>query len=132
MRIKQLSRFSFIAAMLVILCMSFTQAGGWRKLGEKTVNYKLDHDIINVSLRDGKFRQLRFVVKHGGLNMHKCTVHFENGGTQDIDLRHTFTKGSASRIVDLNGNDRFIEKISFWYDSKDFSNNKAVLSVFGK
>ena len=104
----------------------------WQKLGEKVVDYGIDHDVINVTYRDGYFSKLRFAAKGGAINMHRCVVHFENGRTQEIDLRHDFVKGSRSRVVDLSGNRRLIEKITFWYDTKNFSRNKATLSVWGR
>jgi len=132
MHLKSIIGSVLTLVVLAFTVMSFTNFRGWQKLGEKKVDYRMDHDVMNVTLRDGTFKQLRFAVKQGSLNMYKCVVHFENGGSQEIDLRHTFTRRSASRVVDLNGNKRFIEKISFWYDTKNFSNNKAVLHVYGK
>ena len=37
-------------------------------------------------------------------------LHFENG-KEEIDLRHNFSKNSATRIIDLPGNRRFIDRI---------------------
>lgn len=131
--------FSIFAVLAIVLiaCSSGKRVSSssperWQKLGEKRVNYRIDHDVLNVTRRDGTFKQLRFVVKSGSLNMRRCVIHFENGGMQEVDLRYTFSKGSASRIIDLNGNRRLIEKISFWYDTKNFSHNKAILVVWGK
>lgn len=104
----------------------------WQPIGERQVNYKIDHDVLNVTYRDGTFRQLRFGVRGGSINVYRCVIHFENGESQEIDLRSTFRKGSKSRIVDLSGNRRLIDKISFWYDTKDFSANKAVVVVWGR
>ena len=121
---------AFILGMAAItLSFSFN---GWRNLGTKTVNYRLDKDVLDVQLRDGTFQQLKFVVRGGALNMHKVVVHFENGGQQEIELRHNFAPRSSSRIVDLKGNNRLIEKISFWYDTVNSSNRKAKLTVLGK
>jgi len=132
MRNQSFFRFAALLILVAVTALSFTTQPGWRKLGSRQVNYSLDHDVIDVSIRDGRFQQLQFVVTWGSLNMHKCTVFFENGGSQDIGLRHNFNRRSASRIIDLKGNQRFIEKISFWYDSKNASRSKAVLTVFGK
>ena len=118
--------------LFTIACFSFKAPGGWEKLGEKKVDYKIDRDVINVSYRDGTFKKLRFVVTKGSLNMHNCVVHFANGEEQDINLKHDFTRGSLSREIDLQGNNRFIDKITFWYDTKGYSNNKAELAVWGK
>ncbi|MCA0334234.1 MAG: DUF2541 family protein [Bacteroidetes bacterium] len=122
---------SIIVLIFAIGTMSFTNSG-WRNLGTKTVNYRLDKDVMDVQLRDGVFNQLKLVVRGGTLNMHKITVYFENGGQQDIEVRQVFQRKSSSRIIDLKGNNRFIEKIVFWYDSVNLSKQKAQLSVLGR
>lgn len=103
----------------------------WEMLGEKRVNYRLDRDVINVSNHD-VYKQIRISVNGGALNMYRATIYFENGGTQEVDLRNNFHRGSSSRVIDLNGNRRRIDKIIFWYDTKNQSRRKAVLTVWGK
>jgi hypothetical protein len=137
MRTKSFFSIFTVLAIVLIACSSgkrvpSSSSERWQKLGEKRVDYRIDHDILNVTRRDGIFKQLRFVVKSGSLNMHKCVIHFENGGMQEVDFRHSFSKGSSSRIIDLRGNRRLIENISFWYDTKNFSNSKAIVVVWGK
>lgn len=63
--------------------------------------------------------------------MHRCIVHFENGSKEEIDLRHNFSKNSATRIIDLPGNRRFIDRIVFVYDSKNNQTRKSKVLVFG-
>jgi len=129
------SKFSILVCSLLLgiaaVTLSFN-ANGWRNLGTKTVNYRLDKDVLDVQLRDGSFQQLKFVVRGGSLNMHKVVVHFENGGQQEIELRQKFNQGSSSRVIDLKGNNRLIEKITFWYDTQNSSHRKAKLTVFGR
>lgn len=104
----------------------------WVQLGTRKVNYGLDHDVIPVTYREGYFEAIKIVVRGGALNMHKCTVYFENGGQQEVELRHNFTKGSDSRVVDLKGNKRLIEKIELWYDTKNIADRKAVVVIWGR
>lgn len=103
----------------------------WVTLGTSKVDYRIDHDVIRVNSRDA-FSQLKFGVQGGALNMHRATIHFENGGTQEVNLRDNFRRGSASRVIDLQGNRRRIDRISVWYDTKNNSRRKAVLIVLGK
>ena len=63
----------------------------WVFLGSKTVDFGLDRDVIQVGYRDGSFKKIKIVVRGGGLNMHRCIVHFENGSKEEIDLRHNFS-----------------------------------------
>ena len=129
------SKFSILVCSLLLgiaaVSMSFN-ANGWRNLGSKTVNYRLDKDVLDVQLRDGTFQQLKFLVRAGALNMYKVIVHFENGGQQEIELRQNFGPRSSSRVIDLKGNNRIIEKITFWYDTVNSSNRKAKLTVLGR
>ena len=128
----KLKNFAIILLIAVSATISSTaQQGTWEHLGSRTVDYGLDKDVIPVTWRDGAFDAIKFEVKGGALNMHKVIVHFENGGTQEVNTVHTFTKGSWSRTIDLVGNNRLIEKIVFWYDTKNFSRKKAVITVFG-
>ena len=133
------SLFSLLAVFILVLtaCSSSKKTPAyssekWQKIGEKRVNYTIDHDVLNVTYRDGTFKQLRFGARGGSINVYRCVIHFENGESQEIDLRNTFRKGSKSRIVDLDGSRRLIDKISFWYDTKDYSANKAVVVIWGK
>ena len=103
----------------------------WVFLGSKTVDFGLDRDVIQVGYRDGSFKKIKIVVRGGGLNMHRCIVHFENGSKEEIDLRHNFAKNSSTRIIDLPGNRRFIDRIVFVYDSKNNQTRKSKVLVFG-
>jgi hypothetical protein len=125
--------FIFIFAAIIVTGLSaFTEMQDWVSLGTKKVNFGLDRDVIQVSYKDGTFTAIKFEVSDGALNMHRCVVHFENGGKQEVDVRHNFGKGSESRVIDLKGNRRFINKIEFWYDSKNLKNKRATITVLGK
>lgn len=104
----------------------------WERLGTKKVNYKLDRDVIHVGAKDGRFTKLKIAVTKGNLNMHKMVVHYGNGTKDEIELRHNFGRRSSSRVIDLNGNKRFIKKITFVYDTKNASRRKAKIHVFGR
>ena len=104
----------------------------WEHLGSKKVDYALDRDEIIVTAREGKFTAVKFLVKRSGINLHKCVVHFENGGIQEIDLRENIPAGGETRVIDLDGKRRFIEKIVLWYDSKNYADHKAVIEAWGR
>ena len=105
---------------------------GWERIGSKTVNFKLDRDVIPMGLEDGRFSKLKVAVTRGSLNMHKMVVHYANGTKSEIALRHNFGRKSTSRVIDLPGTKRFIKKITFVYDTKNYSKQRAKIHVFGK
>ena len=104
----------------------------WVKLGSKKVAYKLDRDVIRVGARDGGFTKLKLVMKKGNLNMHKMVVEYGNGTKDIIPLKHNFNKGNATRIIDLQGGKRVIKDITLWYDTKNYSKQRASVHVFGR
>ncbi|HJX72109.1 MAG TPA: hypothetical protein VJ346_09160 [Bacteroidales bacterium] len=125
----------FIAAMtilMVCLTVSYAQKPKWELLGMRKVNYTLEKDVIPVTWREGSFDAIRIIVRNGSLHMQKCIIHFENGGIKEIELRHNFAGKSASRVIDLPGNNRLIEKIEFWYDTKNVSRQRATVLVYGR
>ena len=136
MKIKNL--FAFVIAIIVFAHahVSLAQANktldGWLLLGARTVDYTLDRDVVSVEDSKTTFTSLKFVVKNGTLNMHKCTVHFKNGDTQDITFSDEVNKTNDGKLMDLKGNSRAIEKVTFWYDSKNDSDKKSIVEVWGK
>ncbi|WP_298421375.1 DUF2541 family protein [uncultured Kordia sp.] len=126
-----------ICTILLVGLSSFTTNSDtllakWERLGSKKVNYSLDKDVIRVGAHEGTFKKLKLVVSKGALNMHRMVVHYGNGTNEEVNLKHSFNRRSNSRIIDLNGNNRIIKKITFIYDTKNRSRHKATLHVFGK
>ncbi len=126
--------FVSLIVFLAIAAMTQTsvQAQNWEVIGKKTVDFAVDHDEMIVTSTRGDFKAIKIRVTKAPLNMHRCVIHFGNGSQQEVDLRHNFTPGSESRIIDLNGTDRVISRITFWYDTKNHAPRKAVVTVFAK
>lgn len=104
----------------------------WTQLGSRVVDYTLDHDVVSLNNSKEAFTSLKITVKNGSLNMHKATVHFANGDKQDIEFPEVVTAEAGGRVIDLKGNDRVIEKVTFWYDTRQKSDQKATIEVWGK
>ncbi len=128
-------KFSLFVLSLLFSLSSFvssnSKAQPWVKLGSKKVNYGIDKDIIHVGLRKGSFKKIQLKVTGGNLNMHKVLVEYGNGEKDNINVKHNFKKGSVSRVLDLEGSNRVIKGITFWYDTKNSSRQKATVTVFG-
>jgi hypothetical protein len=103
----------------------------WTLLGTRTVDYTIDRDVVEIADRGTYYTSLKFIVKNGTLNMHKCTVHFTNGDTKVIDFPSEVNYSNDGRIFELLDNDKAIEKVTFWYDSKGNS-NKSIVELWGK
>ncbi len=126
------SRFLLLALAAMFTLNFTTDRAGWERLGTRKVNYGLDRDEIFVTAKDGIFTALKIKVKRGGVNMHKLVVHYGNGQTDEIELRNNLTPGSESRVLDLVGNKRIIQKVVFWYDTKNIARRRAVVELWGR
>ncbi|MBQ0733301.1 hypothetical protein [Aquimarina celericrescens] len=130
-----LQRFSvsILLLVLVMITSSFTTNNGlWDHLGSRTVNYRLDRDVIKVTAKEGSFKKLKIKVTGGSINMHRMIIQYGNGQKDEILLRHNFSRRSATRVIDLKGNKRVIRDITFFYDTKNLSRKRAKVHVFGK
>jgi hypothetical protein len=121
-----------ITAILFFSFTSFSQVADWEKLGSRVVNYGLDKDIIPVGALKGGFTKLKIRVTGGAVNMHRMVINYKNGSSETIELRHNFSKKSASRTIDIKGGKRLIKNIIFVYDTKNLARMKATIHVFGK
>lgn len=103
---------------------------GWHYLGEKYVNFGVDHDELIVVGKD-EYRQIQLRVTDGPLHMMDMKVHFDNGGIQDVPLKAVIKQGQQTRVIDLDGGLRRLNKITFWYETLGFRNGRARVAVWG-
>jgi hypothetical protein len=130
---------SFMLLAIVALC-SFTtlkntnnvKPAEWFFLGDKSVGFGVDHDVIRFGNWKDDVRQIKIKVTDGPLKMYNMKVYFDNGSIQDISLRSRFNQGSESRVIDLDGGLRHLSKIEFWYETKGFARGRARVAVWGK
>lgn len=105
--------------------------GGWRYLGDKWVNFGVDHDELFLGNIKDDFRQIRLRVTDGPLHVMDMKVHFDNGGVQDVPLRSVIRQGQQSRVIDLDGGLRHLQKITFWYETVGYRKGRARVAVWG-
>jgi hypothetical protein len=101
-------------------------------LGEAHVDGAADHDRIVVTGARGEFRAIQFRVENAAIDFNRVVVHFGNGTSEPIALRHRIAAGQETRMVDLPGDRRVIQSIEFWYSRGNWRNRRTPkVSVFG-
>lgn len=104
---------------------------GWHKIAETTVDFKRDRDEVSIIGAD-RFAAIQFKVEDAPIDLISLEVYFENGYKQDIPVNTPINARSKSRVIDLNGGERNLEKIVFVYktiaNSKD---EKAHVEIWG-
>jgi len=130
---------------LLLSVVSFANAGNflplahttvnpprWEKLGERAVNFGLDRDEIFVTAREGRFTALQLRIEGAPINLHRCVVHFANGGTQELNIRENIGAGRSTRVLNLAGNRLVITKVVFWYDTDNDANRRGRIALWGR
>lgn len=130
-------RFAAGAGLILLATMALAasgaarQAGDWVLLGQRQVSDRADHDVIMVTGARGDFRRIKLTVQRASVDFHRVTVHFGNGSKQEVELRHTVRAGGESRAIDLEGNERVINRVEFWYDANTVRGRRAQVRLFG-
>ena len=106
-------------------------AGDWVVLGQRQVNDRADHDMIGVTAARGDFRRIKITVQRASVDFHRVVVHFGNGEKQEVELRNTIRAGGETRAIDLEGTDRVINRVEFWYDANTIRGRRAIVRLYG-
>ena len=89
--------------------------GGWERLGVREVQGKVDHDVIEVGARDGRFKAIQIQVDGSALEMFQIKITFGDGQVFEPTSRLVFDKNTRSRVIDLPGDKRIIKRVDFKY-----------------
>lgn len=124
-----------LAALLLVATIGcagrMSGMADWDLLGSRQVSDRVDHDVIAVGARNGDFRRIKITVQRASVDFHRVVVHYGNGSDQRVELRNTIAAGGESRAIDLEGNDRVIRSVEFWYDANTIRGRRAQVRVFG-
>lgn len=122
--------------LLVILVAPLTAAAGqqgdWIRLGQRQVRDRSDHDEIVVTGVRGEFKQVKLAVERASVDFHRVVIHYANGDDQKLELRNTIPAGGESRAIDLDGKERVIRSVDFWYDANTRRGRQATVRLLGK
>lgn len=105
----------------------------WALLGERTVTDRGDHDTIVATGVRGTFTAVKFEVQRHAVDFQRVVIHFGNGDDQKVELRDTIRAGGETRVIDIEGANRVIRSIDFWYDANTIGRGgRAVVRVLGR
>ena len=121
---------SFLLVGAAIACAG--SRSDWQLLGRKTVSFLVERDTIDVDRREGRFRQIMFVVEGAPVEMRDVRVTFDDGYSFHPETRLEFGRDTRSRAIDLPGRDRYIRKIDFVYRKTSGIFRRATVSVYGR
>lgn len=122
-----------LLAVLVLACASAGVAdSGWELLGTRKVGRNVDRDEIRVGAREGTLTRIKLRVRDSGVHFRDLDVHFANGDVQDVAIRRRIPAGGETRVIDLEGQDRVIEKVVLWYNTRAGRRQRATVELWGR
>ncbi len=89
----------------------------WTQVGERHLAADGRHETIRVSAEQSPLSSLRFVLKFGKLQIDRVVVKFRDGSSWVGSTPMTFGQGVTSRAIDLPGEKRQLEEVSFVYSN---------------
>lgn len=133
------ARFALFALVLLVFvqitvspdALAARRRDRWEFLGQRSVTDKVDHDVISITRAEGTFRALKLRVKGRAVQFRDMKIHFANGADQDVELRHVIRAGGESRVIDVDGRDRAIRSVEFWYDAQSILGKRAEVELYG-
>lgn len=86
----------------------------------------------------GVFALVFFLAGYSALAQNKLT--WDKIGTEtvdytidhDVELPEVLNQDNDGKLIDLAGNKRLIEKVTFWYDTENKNDEKAVVEVWAR
>lgn len=124
--------FVFVAVFALTVFNSFTtQQQGWRFIGDKWAAFGPDQDVLRVGGNDA-FRQIKIRITDGPLRIDDMDIYFENGEKMNVPLKNAFRAGQESRVIDLPGGVRKLDRVEFLYSTIGRSKGRARVAVWGK
>jgi hypothetical protein len=114
---------------ILVLLIGFTMAASAQRngavvLGEANVDGGLDHDRIVVTAERGEYRAIRLRVQKAAVEFDRVVVHYGNGSSEPIPIRHVIPAGGETRLIDLPGGRRVIQSVEFWYGRGNWRNDR--------
>ncbi|HUW42258.1 MAG TPA: hypothetical protein VMV90_14725 [Rectinemataceae bacterium] len=129
------SRFAILLAVLfggLALGTAAAAPDGAVLLGERTVDFRANHDLIRVGHHEGFFRSLVFEVQRNNIEIFNIVVTYGDGRRERLDTRMAFDSGTRSREIRLEGGRRKIQSIAFEFRTLGSRiEGRARVRVFG-
>jgi hypothetical protein len=133
MRVPRLS-IGVVLAVLLSACVTNpprTAGRGWEVLGRRDVDFHVDHDVIEVGRAEGRFNELRFVVRGADVEIYKMKVVLGDGDVFSPEDRLVLERGEG-RVLRLPGEHRVVRRVEFVYRSLHGAGRHATVTLFGR
>lgn len=114
---SELYNFPGLVLFVLLVGASVASAQGWENLGSKEVKDRSEQDTWHIGAGKGEFRSLKISVQHRAVRFYRLQVTYGLGEKQEFEIRSLIRAGGSTRNLDLNGKDRYINKVDVRYEA---------------
>ena len=109
---------------------------GWELLGEKTVGFRVDRDVINIGqsedwFRDRRYRALHFLAEGNDIYIIGIRLVYLNGLGEEFRVDRLIRQGDELPF-DLRGERSYLGRIEMTYRARPDFRGQAVIKVYGE
>ena len=127
------------AAVMLLIAPAHAQrrpGDQWVKLGEQTVGFGVDREVIQLGREAGRYRAIKLIVKRNNVFVLDVKATYRSGETQDLVVRQRIQAGGETPLLQLapsprGDNGRVIEQLEMVYKSRPGFGGQAVVEVWG-
>lgn len=100
----------------------------WDEIAVREVTDRYDVDVVNLP-GDRKFARVKVCVYGNPVHFYDFDIFFRNGGHQDVSVRSRINAGECTRVIDLKGGRRNIDRIKFKYEETSWFIGRATVRI---
>lgn len=127
---------TILAAIVVLGCAATAasaQDGRWELLGSRAITDRADHEAVKLDEGKGAFTAIKLEVQRRAVSFRRVVIKFRSGEDQKVELRETIGANGESRVLEIEGKDRVIRSIEFWWDAQSLGRGgQATVRVMGR
>ena len=135
---RNITKSLLLGGLLIVALVSFrpftnlSNQVSWGKVGESTVEPTASGMTTVTAVAGLPLKAIKIKVLKGGVNLHRCEIWFNDGTRKSIELRNDVPAGNESREINLTDNNEQVSKVVFWYDTRNYGNQRASVELWGK
>lgn len=100
-------------------------------LGQQSVGFGVDRDVVRVGANAGAFRRIAIGVEGNDVEFISVRVVYANGQPDNLPIQRVLRAGERSGPLDLQGDRRRIDRVELLYRSRPNFRGQAVVKVYG-
>ena len=120
-----------MVVLFVVAGASTVLAQDWRKLGEKSVSFNIDHDRINAQSK-GRIREIHLAVRNAPVKFKRVVLNYMDGERKELEYLEDVQVGQESRSITIEGDGHVIKSVDFWFETDSLRGKKAKVTVYGR